>query len=118
MDSAFLGLFNCIAARNRFGVVCRTWHFLHLAIQEFMAALAVAQKTPEEQVTFWKKHLILKYNKRGEFVLTEDRYHTLFLFYSGLTGLSTTGIQSMLLDTLNAEVKPSIRWGYSTSYAL
>ena len=108
VDSAFLGLFNCIATRNRFGVVSHTWHFLHLAVQEFMAALAVAKKTPEEHVTFWKQHLTLTYNKKGDFVLTQDRYHTMFLFYSGLTGLSTPGIQSMLLDTLNTIVEPRI----------
>ena len=108
VDSAFLGLFNCIATRNRFGIVSRTWHFLHLAVQEFMAALAVAKKTPEEQVTFWKQHLTLKYNNWGHFVLTQDRYHNLFLFYSGLTGLSTPGIQSMLLDTLNTVVEHRI----------
>ena len=108
VDSAFLGLFNCIATRNRFGVVSRTWHFLHLAVQEYMAALAVAKKTPEEQVTFWKRHLTLKYNKWGHFVLTQDHYHTLFLFYSGLTGLSTPVIQSMLLDTLNTVVESRI----------
>ena len=108
VDRAFLGLFNCIATRNRFGVVSRTWHFLHLAVQEFMAVLAVAKKTPEEQVTFWKQHLALKYNKKGDFVLTQDRYHIMFLFYSGLTGLSTPGIQSMLLDTLNTVVEPRI----------
>ena len=111
VDSAFLGLFNCIASRNRFGVVSRTWHFLHLAEQEFMAALALAKKTPEDQVAFWKQHLTLKYNKRGEFVLNQDRYHTLFLFYSGLTGLSTPGIQSILLETLNTVVEPRIRGG-------
>jgi len=111
VDRAFLGLFNCIATRNRFGVVSRTWHFLHLAVQEYMAALAVAKKTPEEQVTFWKQHLTLKYNKEGHFVLTQDRYHNVFLFYSGLTGLNTPGIQSMLLDTLNTVVKPRIGRG-------
>ena len=111
VDSAFLGLFNCIATRNRFGVVSRTWHFLHLAVQEFMAALAVAKKSPEEQVTFWKQHLTLTYNKWGKFVVTQDRYHTLFLFYSGVTGLDTPDIQSMLLDTLNTVVEPRIGWG-------
>ena len=110
VDSAFLGLFNCIVTRNRFGVVSRTWHFLHLAVQEYMAALAVAKKTPKKQVTFWKQHLTLTYNKKGRFVLTQDRYHTMFLFYSGLTGLSTPGIQSMLLDTLNTVVRPRIGW--------
>ena len=109
VDNAFHGLFNGIEARNRPGSTSRTWHFLHLTLQEFMAALAVAKKTPEEQVTFWKQHLTLKYNKEGDFVLTQDRYHTLFLFYCGVSGLSTPGIQSMLLDTLNTVVKPSIR---------
>ena len=73
-----------------------------------MAALAVAKKTPEEQVTFWKHHLTLRYNKEGGFVLAPDRYHRLFLFYSGVSGLSTPGIQSMLLDTLNTVVEPRI----------
>ena len=111
VDSVFLGLFNCIATRNRFGVVSRTWHFLHLAVQEFMAAFAVAKKTPEEQVTFWKQHLTLKYDKEGQFVFAQDRYYTLFLFYSGLTGLNTPGIHSMLLDTVNTVVKPRISSG-------
>ena len=109
VDPALLGFFNGITARNRFGIISRTSHFLHLTVQEFMAALAVAKKTPEEQVTFWKRHLTLRYDKEGDFVLAPDRYHRLFLFYSGLTGLSTPGIQSMLLDTLNTVVKPSIR---------
>ena len=111
VDPALLGFFNRITARNRFGIISRTSHFLHLTVQEFMAALAVAKKTPEEQVTFWKHHLTLKYNKEGDFVLAPDRYHRLFLFYSGVSGLSTPGIQSMLLDTLNTVVKPSIRRG-------
>ena len=109
VDPALLGFFNRITARNRFGIISCTSHFLHLTLQEFMAALAVAKKTPEEQVTFWKRHLTLRYNKEGHFVLAPDRYHRLFLFYSGVSGLRTPGIQSMLLDTLNTVVKPSIR---------
>ena len=76
-----------------------------------MAALALAKKTPEEQVTFWRRHLTLRYNKVGHFVLADDRIRTMFLLYSGLSGLSTPGIQRMLLETLNTVVKPSIRWG-------
>ena len=106
VDPALLGFFNGITARNRFGIISRMSHFLHLTVQEFMAALAVAKKTPEEQVAFWKHHLTLRYNKEGGFVLAPDRYHRLFLFYSGVSGLSTPGIQSMLLDTLNT-VKPN-----------
>ena len=109
VDSAFHGLFNCVKAQNRFGIICCTWHFLHLTLQEFMAALAVAKKTPEEQVTFWRQHLTLRYNKKGDFVLADDRNRTMFLLYSGLSGLSTPGMQRMLLETLNTVVKPSIR---------
>ena len=111
VDSVFLGLFNCVKAQNRFGVISCTWHFLHLTLQEFMAALAVTKKTPEEQVTFWRRHLTLRYDKEGDFVLADDRNRTMFLFFSGLSGLSTPGMQRMLLETLNTVVKPSIRWG-------
>ena len=109
VDPALLGFFNEITARNRLGIISRMSHFLHLTLQEFMAALAVAKKTPEEQVTFWKHCLTLRYNKEGRFVLAPDRYHRLYLFYSGVSGLSTPGIQSMLLDTLNTVVKPNFR---------
>ena len=109
VDSVFLGLFNCVKAQNRFGVISCTWHFLHLTLQEFMAALAVTKKTPEEQVTFWRRHLTLRYDKDGDFVLADDRNRTMFLFFSGLSGLSTPGMQRMLLETLNTVVKPSIR---------
>ena len=109
VDSAFHGLFNCVKAQNRFGIISCTWHFLHLTLQEFMAALAVTKKTPEEQVTFWRRHLTLRYNKEGDFVLADDRNRTMFLFFSGLSGLSTPGMQRMLLETVNTVVKPSIR---------
>ena len=109
VDSAFHGLFNCVKAQNQFGIISCTWHFLHLTLQEFMAALAVAKKTPEEQVTFWRQHLTLKYDKKGHFVLADDRNRTMFLFFSGLSGLSTPGMQRMLLETLNTVVKPSFR---------
>ena len=109
VDSVFHGLFNCFKAQNRFGVISCTWHFLHLTLQEFLAALAVTKKTPEEQVTFWRRHLTLRYNKFGDFVLADDRNRTMFLFFSGLSGLSTPGIQRMLLETVKTVVKPSIR---------
>ena len=112
-DSALDGVFNSIAARNQNGVITPMRHFLHLILQEFMAALAVAMKTPGEQVTFWKQHLILKYNKEGDFVLADDHYRTVFLFYCGLSKLGIRGIQSMLLDTIDGStcVKPTISQG-------
>ena len=111
VDSVFHGLFNCVKAQNRFGIISCTWHFLHLTLQEFMAALAVTKKTPEEQVTFWRRHLTLMYHKKGYFALADDRNRTMFLFFSGLSGLSTPGMQRMLLETLNTVVKPIIREG-------
>ena len=117
VDSALHGVFNSIAARNQNGIITCMWHFTHLTLQEFMAALAVVMKTPGEQVTFWKQHLILKYNKEGDFVLADDHYRTVFLFYCGLSNLSIPGIQSMLLDTIDGStcVKPTISQGTTLS---
>ena len=108
VDEAVHGLVNCIPAQNRFGTTTCTWHCLHLTLQEFMAGLAVAKKAPEEQVAFWRNHLTPRYDKRGRFVLAEDRYKTTFLFYCGLSSLSNPGIRRMLLDTLGTVVEPTI----------
>ena len=111
VDKALHGVFNSIAARNQNGII--TWHFLHLTLQEFMAAFAVAMKTPGDQVTFWKQHLILKYNKEGHFVLADDHYRTVFLFYCGLSTLSIPAIQRMLRGTIDGStcMKPTISQG-------
>ena len=108
VDSALHGLFNCIAARNRFGNIFHIWHFLHLILQEFMAALTVASKTTEEQVSFWKNHLTLKYNKYGNYILADNRYQTMFLLYCGMSGLNIPSMQNVLLGTLNTVVEPCI----------
>ena len=70
----------------------------------------MAKKTPREQVTFWKQHLILNYNKEGHFVLADDHYRTVFLSYCGLSTLSIPAIQRMLLDTIDGRtcMKPTI----------
>ena len=116
VDSALHGLFNCFEVRNRNGVITHTWHFLHLALQEFMAALDMHKKTPEEQVTFWEQHLSLKYNKEGDFILAEDRYQTMFLIYCGLSNLSNPGIRKMLMDAcVCTRVKPTISRGTALS---
>ena len=110
VDSVLQGLFSCDETDNHNFVTTRTWYFLHLILQEFMAALAVAKKTPEEQVKFWQQHLILKYNREGDFTLAADHYHTMFLFYCRESTLSVPGIKRMLLDAVdcNMIVKPVI----------
>ena len=108
VDAALHGLVNCIEGQDHFGTTTRTWHTLHLTVQEFMAGLAVAKKSPEEQVEFWRNHLKPRYDKEGGFVLTEDRYKTTFVFYCGVSDLGNPGIQRMLLDTLGTVVEPAI----------
>ena len=108
VDAALHGLVNCIEGQDRFGTTTRTWHTLHLTVQEYMAGLAVAKKSPEEQVEFWRNHLKPRYDKLGQFVLAEDRYKTTFLFYCGVSHLGNSGIQRMLLDTLGTAVEPAI----------
>ena len=108
VDDALLGLINCIQSQTRFGTTTRTWHFLHRTLQEFMAGLAMTKKPSEEQVLFWRKHLNPRYDKEGHFVLGDDNSKSAFLFYCGVSGLSNPGIQSMLLDTLDTAVEPTI----------
>ena len=108
VDAALHGVVNCIEGQDRFGTTTRTWHTLHLTVQEYMAGLAVDKKSPEEQVEFWRNHLKPRYDKWGQFVLAEDRYKTTFLFYCGVSHLGNPGIQRMLLDTLGTVVEPVI----------
>ena len=82
-------------------------NFMHLTLQEFMAALLVASWTPENQTTFWMKHFALKY---GGYVVSEDRFLTMFTFYCGLSGLQHKGIQDHLLE----EVGNVWKLGYQT----
>ena len=111
VDDALHGLFNCIESRNHLGVISRTWHFLHLTLQEFMAALAVAKMTPEDQFSFWKERLLLKFDKKGMFIVAADRYLTMFTLFCGITGLQNRGIQNLLLDVVGDLWKPEIRYG-------
>ena len=108
VDDALLGLINCIQSQTRLETTTRTWHFLHRTLQEFLAGLAMSKKPPEEQVLFWRKHLSPRYDKEGRFVLGDDNIKSMFLFYCGESRLSNPGIQSMLLNTLDTAVEPTI----------
>ena len=82
--------------------------FMHLTLQEFMAALLVASWTPENQTTFWKEHFVLKYDGH---VLSEDRFLTMLTFYCGLSGLEHKGVQDYLLEEVGNVWRPSGRFG-------
>ena len=94
------GLMNCISYRSAFGGVTGSYHFLHRTVQEFLAACAVKQLPAEEQEKFWKERLVLGYNKRGEFVLSDSNYEMPFLFFCGIGGLENDAVRDLLFEPL------------------
>ena len=94
------GLMNCISYRSAFGGVTGSYHFLHRTVQEFLAACAVKQLPAEEQRKFWKERLVLGYNKKGEFVLSDSNYEMPFLFFCGIGGLENDAVRDLLFEPL------------------
>ena len=118
VEEALSGLMNCIEAQNRFGGTTRTWHFLHLTLQEFLAAYALSVAPEAEQIGFWSERLLFKYSESREYILSVDRFQTMFMLYCGITGLgSKTGVQAMLVKAADAMFEPDIR-RRSALYAL
>ena len=122
VDEALSGLVNCIKAQNRFGGTTRTWHFLHLTLQEFFAAYALSVAPEAEQISFWNERLLFKYAERRHrldrpnYILSVDRFQTMFLLYCGITGLgSKTGVQAMLIKAADAMFEPVIKDGSALS---
>ena len=116
VDEALSGLMNCIEAQNRFGGITRTWHFLHLTLQEFLAAYALSVTPEAEQIGFWSERLLFKYSESGEYILSVERFQTMFLLYCGVTGLgSKTGVQAMLVKAADAMFEPEISSGSALS---
>ena len=83
-------------------------NFMHMTLQEFMAALLVASWAPENQTTFWKEHFALRYDG---YVLSEDRFLTMFTFYCGLSGLEYKGVQDHLLEEVGNVWRSSGQFG-------
>ena len=133
VDEALSGLMNCIKAQNRFGGTTRTWHFLHLTLQEYFAAYALSVAPEAEQISFWSERLLFKYaelrdllgrpnyilfqfSESREYILSVDRFQTMFLLYCGITGLgSKTGVQAMLVKAADAMFEPAIEEGSALS---
>ena len=115
VDEALSGLMNCIEAQNRFGGTTRTWHFLHLTLQEYFAAYALSVAPEAEQISFWSERLLFKY-AGSQYILSVDRFQTMFLLYCGITGLgSKTGVQAMLVKAADAMFEPEIEAGSALS---
>ena len=112
VDEALLGLVNSFEVPDEFGDTTRTWHFLHLTLQEYFAAYALSVTPEAVQVEFWKEQLLLKYTERRQYILSDDRFHTMFLLYCGITGLcSKTGVQAMLVKAADALFQPTVEHG-------
>ena len=112
VDEALSGLMNCIEAQNRFGGTTRTWHFLHLTLQEFLAAYALSVAPETAQIGFWSERLLFKYSGSRQYIVSDVRFQTMFFLYCGITGLgSKTGVQAMLVKAADAMFKPKVRRG-------
>ena len=97
------GLLDTTVITDDYGIDTELYrlNFLHLTMQEFMAALFVANWTPEEQAAFWRKHFTFYLDRCYRCGLVNDRFLTVFLFYCGLTGLENKGVQAYLLEEVN-----------------
>ena len=116
VDEALSGLMNCIEAQNQFGGTTRTWHFLHLTLQEYFAAYALSVAPEAEQMGFWSERLLFKYAESRPYILSVDRFQTMFLLYCGITGLgSKTEVQAMLVKAADGMFEPAIRRGSALS---
>ena len=104
------GLLDSTAITDDFGRDTNLYRldFMHLTLQEFMAALLVASWTPEEQTTFWREHFALQYDGH---VLSADRFLTMFTFYCGLSGLKHKGVQGHLLEEVDNVWRSSEQFG-------
>ena len=106
------GLLDSTVITDEFGLYTKLYkfNFLHLTLQEFMAALFVASRAPEEQALFWRKHLAMQYRGYSH-VVQKDHFLTMLTFYCGLTGLENKGVQEHLLAEVNNLWTPSSQLG-------
>ena len=89
MESKLLGLMTAFKSFSGVGDNT-TYQFLHLTIQEFLAARWVAtHMQPEEQATFFKGHL------------SDDRFRMMLLFLSGITKLDDSSFGIVFSAELN-----------------
>ena len=96
------GLLDATVITDSYGIDTELYrlNFLHLTMQEFMAALFVASRAPEEQAAFWREHLAMPYRGSSRAV-EKDCFLTMFTFYCGLTGLDNKDVQDHLLEEVD-----------------
>ena len=90
-----------IGKLNLYKYVEVSYHYIHQIIQEFLAACALASFSNGGQSEFWDGHLLLSYDRRGKFLLSEDRYKMVFTFYAGITKLKNGLIQDRMVQSID-----------------
>ena len=80
------GLLDATVITDSYGIDTELYrlNFLHLTMQEFMAALFVASRAPEEQAAFWREHLAMPYRGSSHDV-EKDCFLAMFTLYCGAT---------------------------------
>jgi len=72
-----------------------TYNFLHLSLQELLAAYHITQMPADEQVKTFKD------------LFDQPRFAATFQFYAGFTRLRTEGIQSVVTSIIQSEMQDS-----------
>ena len=103
-----MGLFR-VTSQKKGGAIVKSYQFFHLIVQEFLSAYALSLKSSEDQTAFWGERImegpiINTGDKRKVLSLYADqRFETIFQFYSGLTGLQDGSIQQLLFNTVDTD---------------
>ena len=87
-----LGLLQAVGSTISAGR-CVSFNFLHLSIQELLAAYFVSQLPSATQITTFQK------------LVGQPRFNAVFQFYSAITKLTNPGIRSVITSAIRADQK-------------
>ena len=83
-DLASLGLLLIVPGFGLLGGKCITYNFIHLAVQELLAAYYISQLAEDRHAECFK------------YILYQSDFSLVLQFYSGFTGLTNTGVQNFI----------------------
>ena len=97
-DFNSLGLMQCVPELYVDEVGAESFNFLHLTLQEYMAALHLSDQPVEKQIELFKNYQL---QQRGGSDQSHSHFRTVLRFLAGLgkfTGFPTASIRSLLAD--------------------
>ena len=83
-DLASLGLLLIVPGFGLLGGKCITYNFIHLAVQELLAAYYISQLAEDRHAECFK------------YILYQSDFSLVLQFYSGFTGLTNAGVQNFI----------------------